>query len=296
MATFSRVLIIYNPKSKGNSKTKAEALQKRLKKLMPDTPISCMPTKRAGHAEQLAYKFTGKYPHPLLISVSGDGGYNEVINGAMRAADGGKTQPVCAVLPAGNANDHSHTMHQKPLRQALKKGKISQIDLIKVHINSGGKSTSRYAHSYVGVGLSPMVAAELNRHQLNPFKEMALVAKTFFKYEPFHISQHGKIRVLDSLIFTNIDRMAKVLTLAKKNRPDDGLFEVITIPHGRKLLFLNKMLRAATIGLKITRQDHDYQFKVMEDMPIQLDGEVTNVPAGSTVHIVSANKALSTII
>jgi hypothetical protein len=38
--------------------------------------------------------------------VSGDGGYNEVVDGVMQAGD---TGTVCAVMAAGNANDHRRT-------------------------------------------------------------------------------------------------------------------------------------------------------------------------------------------
>ncbi len=296
MKPYTSIAIIYNPNSTGNSKANAQHLQKRLKKALSEISITCVPTKQAGHAEDLAYNFAAKGDRPLIISSSGDGGYHEVINGAIKAQNKGAS-PICAVLPAGNANDHSRTMHKKPLLRTIKKAKITKLDLLKVTIKTtAGKPVIRYAHSYIGLGLTPVIAAELNKHTLNAFKEMVLVLKTFTKYRPFRIRQDGKILSLDSLIFGNINHMAKVLTLAKKNKPDDGLFEVVMFPHGRKRELVQKLVKAATTGLKTTRQESEYEFETLEKMPMQLDGEVTELVKGSKVRIEVANKVLSTIV
>src|SRR5437764_2946213 len=98
---FSTVLIIYNPNSTGNSAGAARDLQKRLQTSLK-LPIRLLPTHYSGHAEELAYTGAKEHHNPLLVSSSGDGGYHEVINGAMRAQLTG-AKPVCAVLPTGNA-------------------------------------------------------------------------------------------------------------------------------------------------------------------------------------------------
>ncbi len=293
---FDSVTIIYNPKSTGNSQGRAEDLKSKLNKVMPEMPVECIPTERAGHAEELACEIAGNGKAPLIVSSSGDGGYNEVINGVMKA--GGKAaSTICAVLPAGNANDHSRTMQDRPLWKSIKQGKITKIDLLKVTISAGqGNATVRHAHSYAGLGLTPVVAVELNRHTLNAFREMQLVLKTFFRYRPFKIRHDGKVLTLDSLVFMNINQMAKVLTLAKENKPDDGLFEMVSFPHGRKILLVQQLLKAATVGLKTVKKEKEYSFEVLRDMPIQLDGEVANIPAESKVRVESVPKSLSTIV
>ena len=296
MTSSSSISIIFNPNSTGDSKAGATELEKQLKKALPATKIELIPTKYAGHAEELAYSLSMSRKKPLIISASGDGGYNEVVNGVMRA--GKKTNtPVCAVLPTGNANDHSRTMHEEPLWQLIQKGIVTKLDILKVTIKQPSKAqVVRYAHSYVGLGLTPVVAAELNRHTLNAFREMALVLKTFFKYRPFKIRRNNKTITLDSLIFTNINQMAKILTLAEKNKPDDGKFEIVTFPHGHKLLLVRTLLKAATIGLKTSKRANNYQFEVIKKMPMQLDGEVTVLPAGTKVRVGVAGKALSTYV
>jgi diacylglycerol kinase family enzyme len=291
MAAFSEILIIYNPNSTGNSEGNAKNLRRKLKKSLSKMYIECVPTQYAGHGEKLARDFSKKYKRPLIVSSSGDGGYNEVINGIMQA----NSQAISAVLPSGNANDHSRVMQDRPLYETIIKNKISKIDLLKVEIK-GKTRLVRYAHSYVGLGLTPVVATELNRHTLNAFRETWLVLKTFYKYRPFKIRYQNKTYTLDSLIFTNINEMAKILTLAPINRPDDGKFEIITFPHNRKLMLIRKLFKAATTGLAKTERRNKYQFTIIKDMPMQLDGEVLKVKKGSRVNVVSVKQVLSTIV
>jgi diacylglycerol kinase (ATP) len=294
------IVIIYNPNSAHHSEANARKLERRLKKAAPHLSVRCISTQYAGHGEELAYELARAPGRLLIVSSSGDGGYHEVINGVIRA--GIETRSVrltvCAVLPAGNANDHSRTMQHKPLWKAIKRGQITKIDLLKVSIESPGNELRwvRYAHSYVGLGLTPDIATELNRRPLNIFRETSLVVKMLFKYRPFEIRHRRETLVLDSLIFANINKMAKVLRLAKKNQPDDGRFEVIVFPHTSTLLLIKKVLRAATVGLKTTYRARKYSFVVVQDMPMQLDGEVTRLAVGSKVEIVAARKMLPTII
>ena len=55
-----------------------------LERRMPTTPVRLSPTQHAGHARDLA-RWEAQTGSPLIISVSGDGGYNEVVDGVMQA-------------------------------------------------------------------------------------------------------------------------------------------------------------------------------------------------------------------
>jgi diacylglycerol kinase (ATP) len=294
MPNFSTIHIIYNPNSTGDSKSMARQLERELNKAMPKIEIQTVPTKYAGHARELAREIAESEKQPLVISSSGDGGYNEVVNGVMES---GNDKAICAVLPAGNANDHSRTMQDRPLSEAIIKGKPILIDLIKVSVKTSGQPIAiRYAHSYVGLGLTPVAATELNRHTLNSFREAVLVVRTFFKYRPFKIRHADKVIRLDSLLFANINQMAKVLTLAKENRPTDGKFEVILFPSKRKWKLIKRLTKAAATSLDTTKRRSKYTFSVIKKMPMQLDGEVMLLKAGSNVTVESAHKTLRTIV
>ena len=102
---FDRIVVIFNPQSTGEAPQLAEQLRADLAQRLPDMPVQLCPTEHAGHARELAREAAGT-GRPLMVSVSGDGGYNEVVDGVMQA---GNPEVVCAVMAAGNANDHRRT-------------------------------------------------------------------------------------------------------------------------------------------------------------------------------------------
>lgn len=294
MTVIKHILIIYNPASTGSGLELAGELKTQLQPHIKAS-VSITATQYAGHAEQLAYKTAMKQPDSLIISSSGDGGYNEVINGAMRATSAGK-KPVCAVLPAGNANDHRRATQKAPLAQAIMSGSVTEIDILQLNVRSPtGESSSRYAHSYIGLGLTPVVAAELNRHTLNAIKELIIVLKAFWSYRPFEVEIDSQKVALDSLIFSNIRKMSKVIKVARNAKPNDRQFEVNSLPHGRKLLLLGKLLKAVTKGLK-GYPATSYSLKLLSKMPIQLDGEVQVLEKGSQITVKLAEHQLRTIV
>jgi diacylglycerol kinase (ATP) len=109
-ASFDRIVVIFNPHSTGDGPQLAEQLHADLTRRLPDVPVRLCPTERAGHACDLARE-AAETGHPLIVSVSGDGGYNEVVDGVIQA---GNDNAVCAVKAAGNANDHRRTTGEPP--------------------------------------------------------------------------------------------------------------------------------------------------------------------------------------
>lgn len=294
MKNFSDIHIIYNPKSTGSSETVAKELKDKLLAHNKKLAVTLHKTKFAGHAIEIAKSIAAKSKCPLIISSSGDGGYNEVINGALAAQAKGAS-PVCAVLAAGNANDHRRTIKKRPLHEAIIAGKVERIDLLKATFNDGSKVTQRYAHSYIGLGITPVAAAELNKTTLNSFKELWIILRTFYRYRPFKIAVGDKTLKLDSMIFTNISQMAKILTLSKHAKIKDGKFEVIALPHKHKLRLLSKLAKASATGLEPSKSYDNYKLTVLKTMPIQLDGEVEVIKKGTTVKIEAEKQILSTI-
>lgn len=304
MTDFSSIAIIYNPNSTGSAQDNARELQADLKKTMPDIPVTMLPTERAGHAIELAYDFARTNDAPMIISASGDGGYNEVINGALKyqmeaQQAGGSTnyqRPICAVLPSGNANDHARTMQDKPLAELIKADEVTELDVLQVSTkDANGKQASRYAHSYAGIGLTPTVAVELNKHTLSSLKEAWIVIRTFWNYRPVTIERGGKRLKLDSLICSTIPEMAKVLTFSEQSKPRDGLFEVTTFPHNRKLMLLFKLLKGVFQHLGAQERTAKYEFKLLMPSPLQVDGEVMELADNTDVSIIICPRLLRTV-
>jgi diacylglycerol kinase (ATP) len=292
VTSFDRIVIIFNPQSTGNAPESAEELRNELANRLESVPLDLSPTRHAGHARDLAREAAGT-GSPLLVSVSGDGGYNEVVNGVM---DAGNDRAVCAVRAAGNANDHRRTTRKKPLADAIVAGDVRRIDLLRLTVGSGPAAQVRYAHSYIGVGLTPVVAVDLEEGGKGSWREIVSVVRGFSRFRPHPIElEDGRRRKIDSLVFANIAEMAKYAKLSDDGTPDDGRFEVITERQTGKLRVLVTAIRAATRGLGPQPTTTHYAFTTLAPMPLQLDGELMELDANTLVTVDIAPSALATI-
>jgi diacylglycerol kinase family enzyme len=279
---FPRIAVIYNPNATGDAPKLAQELHEQI-----GAGSELIATEHAGHAEDLARDFCKPGGPCLVVSVSGDGGYNEVVNGVIAS---GNAEAYAAVHAAGNANDHRSSVRERPLIESIREGKVTELDLLEVSVE--GKM--RYAHSYVGLGISPVVALELNRHDLDRLKELWLVYDTYRKFKPFAIRVGDVEQVVDSLVIANIGRMAKVVRTGA--HPGDGLFDLITVSHRSKLGFLFEALHYVTIGPRETQQLREFRFATVKPMPMQLDGEVMELGAGQAVTVKIKPHGLRTLL
>lgn len=296
IANFTYVIIIFNPNSTGDAPEKAKKLLKTLINSFPELSVELKETEYAGHAKEIAYLTASKHVRPLIVSVSGDGGYHEVVNGTVNALlDRKAKEPVVSVVGAGNANDHYRATNRLPLEELIATQQPRTIDLLKVTVKNAKKETIVYAHSYAGIGVSPRVAEELNRYKLNIIKEFYILVKSLTSLRPVTIEQQGKRRQVDSLVFANIREMAKVLTLTDKNNLHDGKFETIEITHGNIFRMLAIFAKAAVSSLGKQKQYTSYEFTLREDAPLQVDGEVIKAFAGDSIIITSAKDAIKAL-
>ncbi|MHA7285375.1 diacylglycerol/lipid kinase family protein [Arthrobacter sp. MDT3-44] len=289
---FDTITIIFNPNSTGDAPTLAAGLRDELVPALPESEVRLQPTEHAGHAIDLAREAAAA-GNALVVSVSGDGGYNEVVNGVLAS---GRDDAVCAVLAAGNANDHRRVTGRKPLAEAIIEGQVRRIDVLRLSLDAPGAEPV-HAHSYIGFGLTPVMAIDLEKGSKGALKEMFSVARTFRKFKPFEIRlSDGKRQKFDSLIFANIAQMAKYATLSEADeQPTDGQFEVILFPHAAKWRILLTAVRAATKGLGDQPSYSRYRFSTLKPMPYQIDGEVKSVEADTLITIESLPRAMSTL-
>jgi diacylglycerol kinase family enzyme len=290
-APFDRVVLIFNP-GKAGMATRIDDLQRDLAAAQPGLPIELLPTDFAGHARDLA-RSVAEAGAPLIVSVSGDGGYNEVVNGVM---DVPASRAVCTVLPAGNANDHHRSRPVRPLTEAIIKSRVRRIDLLRITFRGAHREQVQYAHSYVGFGLTPLMAIGIEKGGKGKILELLSVARTLSGLRPFELVRaDGATARFDSLILANISRMAKYGRVSESNHPDDGQFEVVTLPHAGRWKMALMTLRAVTLGLGPQPSVSSYAFTTRNAVPCQIDGEVVHIQAGTHVLVESARGALATI-
>ncbi|WP_214368995.1 diacylglycerol/lipid kinase family protein [Pseudonocardia sp. H11422] len=292
-AAFDSVVLVFNPHSTGDAERLAGELRDELAVRAPGLPVDLRPTGYAGHAREIAREAaaTGR---PLIVSVSGDGGYNEVVDGVMQAPG---TGAVCAVLAAGNANDHRRVTRERSLVESIVAGDLRRMDLLRLTVGAGPDATVHHAHSYIGLGLTPVVAVELEKGRKGSLGEIVTTVRTFSRFRPFEIElADGDRRSIDSLVLANIPEMAKYATLSEDSRPDDGRFEVVMLAHTAKWRVLGTALRAALRGLGPQPSVREYRFRTVSPLPLQIDGEVMNLDAGTPVVVEIAAGALTTVV
>lgn len=292
---FDEVVLWYNPNSTGNGKANSEKLKADLEAAGYLMPIVIRETEYAGHIEKVAHEYADTNKTILLISSSGDGGYHELVNGIIQAKANNLT---AGLLPSGNANDHYSALvdDYNEMVGRIVAGTTRKIDVLKVTSTAGGKPWTRYAHSYVGIGLSPTVGKQLTKTDLNFFREKWLVLKYLFKYSHVSVLVDGKKRRYSNLIFSNIDQMSKVVKLSKSSSITDGKFEVNSIMYRSKLWTIAFFAKSATLGLVEDGIFKAYTFRTIKPTMIQLDGEVYRLDRDSDVTVECVSKSLNTVL
>lgn len=292
---YTTIAVIYNPNSTGSGEKLARQFKKDVLARLPDQTIELIETKHAGHGEELSYDIAKSSKMPLIISSSGDGGYHDVINGAMRARHEG-FNPTTSLLPAGNANDHYTNLHTTDLVDQVVSGKTRKIDVLKLISKVDGKKFIKYAHSYIGFGLTPFVGDALNKEKLNPVKEVLIVTRALLTIKPVRLKIKRKKRAYESVIFSNIDVMSKYLKISQPSSVSDGKFEVTIFTRRSKLRLILLLLHTSFKGVKEDTQVKKFVLKTVKETLVQADGEIATLDANTRTVITVEKQALRCIV
>lgn len=287
---FRSAVIIYNPNSTGDSEKNARSFAKELKAKHKDISIEIIATKYAGHAEKIAARYAANMD-TIIVSSSGDGGYNEVINGVI-ANDGTCT---VAVLPSGNANDHHRAVAPNDMIASIVKGKTRRIEAIMARSTIDGKPWIRYAHSYVGFGITPQIGKVLTDVRPNVITEKWHVIKHAFSFKHVKIEADGSVHKYHSIIASTIDRMSKVIKLDQTATFDDGLMEIYESMYLSPFRTFKELLSAGVRGVPRSTRTHEFTLTTTKPLLVQLDGEVFTLDARSLVTLTCKKDTIKTL-
>lgn len=293
---FTAIVIIFNPNSTGDSMSNAKKLQKALIRSLPKkVSITLIATERAAHAEEIALDVAIKNKRVLIVSSSGDGGYNEVLNGLLKANN---PHAAAVVLPSGNANDHHEAISLRSLEDKIRHPRIEAIDAIKVAAMKDGKSFTRYAHSYVGVGLTAYIGKKLTEATLNPVNEKWLVLKYLLLFKGVTLKVEPDLRWhrYSSIVFGNISRMSKIIKLAPESHYDDGKIEVYELRTKSFIGTTLSLLFGSTFGLRPSAQLQRLSFRARRPVQVQFDGEVIQLDARDRITVSVDRSSFKTLL
>jgi diacylglycerol kinase family enzyme len=155
-----RALLIINPRATAMTGRDAGLVVRALGSFLE---LDTRQTQYRGHAGQLAAESAGD-GYDLVVTFSGDGTVNEVVNGLMRIDDAGRRPPL-APVPGGSANVFARTLglpaEAGPAVQrilaALRAGQRRKIGL--------GLAGERYFTFSAGLGIDAEVIRDMERQR-----------------------------------------------------------------------------------------------------------------------------------
>ena len=216
-------ILIYNPNS---GHTVTESNLKNARKIFPQYgySVKIIPTKYAGHAKEIVSHIDSC---DLVISVGGDGTFNEVVTGNMQR----KKRLLVANIPIGTTNDIGSMFgYGKNFENNLKllmEGSVKDIDICNVN--------DRPFVYVAGLGKFINIAYDTPRYLKKKFGYLAYLfegIKDFFKpiknykvnYEVNGIKKTG---YFSFILISNANRIAGINMFYKDVKLDDDQFEVL---------------------------------------------------------------------
>ncbi len=295
-----RYLVIVNPVSRGG-KAQAEGmwLLNRLKR--QNVNYEALFTERAGHAEEMVQKWAEDFD--VVVSVSGDGTANEIINGIMKvpAAD-----LKLAMFPAGTADDFASNMgyERKDKEQALKAilgRSYRTIDLIRYD--------DRYAAVSFGLGIDSEIADgayKWKRFRIPAYFYSGLKKCFFNRRKRYHVRFDYEGQTFEDWVLISIlcnaplfGRYIKINPGAKMNDGLLGLTIGTEMPNVYGLLLFAFACMGGRHGFsrKVSyHQVRQMRVECKSDTYAQIDGEVYKFDQGRVINLSVVPQALRVLV
>ena len=216
-------IMIYNPNS---GHTMNENNLKSAKKIFPEYGynLKIIPTEYAGHAKEIVSHIE---ECDLVVSVGGDGTFNEVVTGNMQR----KKRLLVANIPIGTTNDvgamFGYGRNFENNLRLLLEGKVKNIDICTVN--------DRPFVYVAGLGKFINIAYDTPRYLKKKFGYMAYLFegfKDFFRpiksYKiTYELNGVKKTGYYSFILISNANRIAGINNFYKEVKLDDNNFEML---------------------------------------------------------------------
>ncbi|MDY6794884.1 MAG: diacylglycerol kinase family protein [Actinomycetota bacterium] len=295
-----RYLVIVNPVSRGGkAQTEGIWLLNRLKRQGVD--YEALFTERAGHAEEMVVNWAEDFD--VVVSVSGDGTTNEIINGIMKVPS---ANLKLAMFPAGTADDFASNMgyDRRDREQALKAilgDTYRTIDLIRYD--------NKYAAVSFGLGVDSEIADGAYK-----WKKLRIPAyfysglrKCFFnRRKRYHVRFDYEGQTFDDWVLISILCNAPLFGRYIKIHPEacmnDGILGLTIgkeMPNVYGLILFGFACLGGRHGFsrKVSfHQVRNMRVECKTDTYVQIDGEVYRFDAGRVIHLSVVPQSLKVLV
>jgi len=283
-----RALLIINPRATAMTGRDAGLVVRALgSRLELDT----RQTQYRGHAGELAAA-SASQGYDLVVTFSGDGTVNEVVNGLMQVPEG---RPALAPIPGGGANVFARTLGLpadagsavQHILSAVAAGTRRKIGL--------GLAEDRYFTFSAGLGLDAQMlddTSEPLKKRLGWFAYAISVVRHLGD-RPMRVTvsadgdRRRRMRA-STLIVGNVGQLRGGLPLLPDARPDDGVLDAVVLVArgltGWLAVIANILLRRPAHGRMYRVQFTKLQVTLGQDEPWELDGEVMGSTRRLTVE------------
>ncbi len=257
-------------------------------------PFSLFTTGYRGHAQELAADAATQEVDTIVV-IGGDGTVNEVINGIL--APGCHKIPHIGIVPSGSSNDFSKSLgipqHLRKACWTIMNGRTRCVDV--------GQAGRNYFCMASSLGLLADVSAESIRMKgLNgPIRYIAAALSVIREMSSgweMSITADGRMfhGTYGVLLVSNTPRFGG-LTLVPEAKPDDGVFDCLTIDMPKKWEALSLIPLTLRKGLTHHEKVTTFQAKSLSvslnpPAPLSNDGEVYPNPFNAVDYHVLPRK------
>ena len=259
--------------------------------------ISVRQTRERGHAARMVREEGGRFDR--IVCCGGDGTLNETVSGAMELPN----PPPIGYIPWGSTNDFAASL-RLPDDAASAARRINESPGRALDVGRFCGRPFIYVASFGAFTRASYSAPQSSKNDLGHLAYILEGVKDLSTLRPYRAVVTAGEEVFDGeFLFgavTNATSVGGLITLPEeKVSLDDGLFEVLLIPHPRSAAGLQSLIRSLLLqdyegaGL-IFRHVRQVRVETPESFPWSLDGEYAQ--GEGVVEIVNRQRRLTFLL
>jgi diacylglycerol kinase (ATP) len=274
-----RFYVILNPAAGRGAAARVRGVVER-EMARAGASVTLVETTRRGHAAQLA-EAAAREGWPAVVAVGGDGTVHEVVNGLMRAAEGGASVPL-GIVGVGSGNDFAK-LAGVPHDAAVAVRGMTSAEPRAVDV---GRVGAEWFTNGVGIGLDAQVAIQVDRRRR--FRGLAMylnaLAGVLRTFRPPHMTVELDGRKVSDEPMTlvtigNGGRHGGGFWICPDARIDDGVLDVCACTGLGTLgilRFLPRVMRGTHTGASCVTMLRGTRVRVTspDPLPVHADGEI----------------------